>query len=107
VPAVLARQAKLSDLPRTLQSWPDRADCSGADVRLVQLITEGCEGLIAADRCMKELPLGALLLVSDEPYLTESLGKNVLPRQDSRYPDRAVSKRTARADALRSLIKLV
>jgi hypothetical protein len=95
VPAVLARQIALADLHSTLQSWPNRPDCAGADLRLVQRIIERCERQLAG-RCPNELPLAALLLESDLRYAP-----------DSRYPGQVVGERTPRAKALRQLIALV
>ena len=95
VPAVLARQIALADLTNTLQSWPNRPDCAGADLRLVQRIIERCERQMAG-RCPNELPLAALLLESDVRYAP-----------DSRYPNQSIGERTPRARALRKLIALV
>ena len=95
VPSVLARQIALADLPSTLQNWPNRPDCAGADLRLVQQIIERCERQMAG-RCPNELPLAALLVESDLRYAP-----------DSRYPNRVVGERTPRAKALRQLIALV
>jgi hypothetical protein len=95
IPSVLARQIALADLASTLQSWPNRPDCAGADLRLVQRIIERCERQMAG-RCPNELPLAALLLESDVRFAP-----------DSRYPNQVVGERTQRAKALRQLIALV
>ncbi len=95
VPTALVRQIQPADFLRVLKITPDRHDCNGRDLELVQRVMERCKGPWAG-RCANELPQGALLL--------ESELRNVA---DPRYPNLNIGERTERANAIRQLIQAV
>jgi hypothetical protein len=95
VPTALVRQIQPADFLRVLKITPDRQDCNGRDLELVQRVIERCKGPWAG-RCANELPQGALLV--------ESELRNVA---DPRYPNLNIGEHTDRAAAIRQLIQAV